>query len=450
MTLESPIRYTDTLDEGGYSKRAWWLIVLGLLLPGMPQLLAGNRKLGRFGILSTLLLWIVAGVTIYFWFADRNFLLGLATNTTILWVAQITLFAYAALWLLLFLNTLSLLKLVRTRPGPSRIVIAVAAIVAVAVPVSSAAWVGMQVGTARDLIESVFGNGEITEPVDGRYNILLLGGDAGDNRFGLRPDSISIASIDADTGQISIIGIPRNMQHIPFSEGSPLWSIFPNGYDCGDECLISYLYTEATVNHLGLYPEAEAAGSNPGVEATIDGVEGLTGIQIQYYVLIDMKGFDNLIDALGGVTINVKERLPIGGKKDANGNITGITGWIEVGVQKMDGRTALWYARSRVTTSDYDRMLRQRELQETVLRQFDVATVVTRFQSVADAGKNLITTNIPAGMIPVLLELAGEGKLQELKKLELTPPTYTTYKPNISKIKNDVAEFLTKEVLTEE
>src|SRR5690606_9697745 len=126
----------------------------------------------------------------------------------------------------------------------------------------------------------------------------------------------------------------------------------------------------------------------------------------------------NLIDALGGVTVNVKERLPIGGKKDANGNITGIKSWIEAGVQKMDGRTALWYARSRVTTSDYDRMLRQRELQELVLRQFDIATVVTRFQSVAEAGKSLVKTNIPAGLIPTLLELAGDGKLQELQKLE--------------------------------
>ncbi|MBX3312303.1 MAG: LCP family protein [Microbacteriaceae bacterium] len=450
MTLESPIRYTGTLDTGGYTKRAWWLIVLGFLLPGLPQLLAGSKKLGRLGILSTLLLWIVAGVTIYLWFADRNLLLGFATNTNILLAIQIALFTYAVLWLLLFLNTLSLLKIARTKPGPSRIMIALAALVAVALPVSSAAWAGVQVGAARDLLDSVFGAGEILEPVDGRYNILLLGGDAGEDRFGLRPDSISIASIDADTGQISLIGIPRNMQHIPFSEGSPLWSIFPKGYDCGDECLISYLYTEANVNHPGLYPEAEAAGSNPGVEATIDGVEGLTGVQIQYYVLIDMQGFDNLIDALGGVTINVKERLPIGGKKDTAGNITGITGWIEAGVQKMDGYTALWYARSRVTTSDYDRMLRQRELQETVLKQFDVATVVTRFQSVAEAGKNLITTNIPAGMVPVLLELADEGKMQELSKLELTPPTYTTYNPNIAKIKKDVAKFLIREELTGE
>lgn len=450
MSLESPIRYTNALDEGGYSKRAWWLIVLGFLLPGLPQIIAGNRKFGRFGLLSTVLLWAVLAGAAYFWIADRNFLLSLATNTAVLWVLQIALFAYALLWLLLFLNTLSLLKLVRTRPGASRIMIAVAALVAVAVPVSSAAWAGVQVGTARDLIESVFGSGEIAEPVDGRYNILLLGGDAGDNRFGLRPDSISIASIDSETGHISMIGIPRNMQQVPFSEDSPLWSIFPKGYTCGDECLISYLYTEATVNHPGLYPEAEAAGLDPGVEATIDGVEGLTGLQIQYYVLIDMKGFDNLIDALGGVTINVKERLPIGGKKDANGNITGITAWIEPGVQKMDGYTALWYARSRVTTSDYDRMLRQRELQETVLKQFDLTTVVTRFQSVAEAGKNLIKTNIPAGMIPVLLELAGEGKLQEMNKLELTPPTYTTYKPNISKIQKDIEKFLTREVLTGE
>jgi len=171
-----------------------------------------------------------------------------------------------------------------------------------------------------------------------------------------------------------------------------------------------------------LYPDAKANGSIPGIEATKDAAEGYLGITIPYYVLIDMHGFAALIDALGGVEITVTERLPIGAlSKGSDGELKGVKGWIEPGEQLMDGDTAQWYARSRYTTSDWDRMKRQRQLQEAILRQFTPANVLTRFQEVAAAGTHVVQTDIPQSMIGYFAELALKSKEEPITTIELTP-----------------------------
>ena len=72
-------------------------------------------------------------------------------------------------------------------------------------------------------------SGEASGATDGRYNVLLPGGDAGAGRWGLRPDSITVASIDAETGRTVLIGLPRNLEDFPFREGSVMAEQFPPG-----------------------------------------------------------------------------------------------------------------------------------------------------------------------------------------------------------------------------
>jgi LCP family protein required for cell wall assembly len=283
----------------------------------------------------------------------------------------------------------------------------------------------------------VFSGGEIAEPIDGRYNILLLGGDAGPDRMGLRPDSISVVSIDAESGAITIFGVPRNLERAPFAEGSPLYGPYPNGYDCGSDCLVSYLYTYGQ-EHTDLYPDAEDAGSSPGVEAMRDAVEGVLGLQLQYYVLIDMQGFADLVDALGGIDIDVKERLPIGSNTDANGNPVAPIGYIEAGPQHLNGRNALWYARSRYGTTDYDRMRRQREVQEAIFQQADPANVITRFQAVAAAGSKVVSTDIPQAMLGHFAGLAEKSREFPVKKVEFVPPSWSVENPDFDAIHSEV------------
>jgi LCP family protein required for cell wall assembly len=207
--------------------------------------------------------------------------------------------------------------------------------------------------------------------------------------------------------------------------------VYPNGWNCGVECLINAIYKDTMDNHADLYPLAEKHGSTPGVEATREAVEYVTGLKIQSYVMVDMAAFAGLVDALGGVDINVKERLPIGGQKL---DLSDVSGWIEAGQQHMNGYNAMWYARSRHSTTDYDRMRRQREVENAILNQFDPANVLTRFQGIAAAGRKMVKTDIPSGMLASYVELATKLKSKKMVSLELVPPTIDVIHPNFDSI----------------
>ena len=75
------------------------------------------------------------------------------------------------------------------------------------------------VGVQRDFMIAMFGDGAAIGAHHGRYNVLLLGGDSGAGRWGLRPDSMTVASIDAETGKTVLIGLPRNMAELPVRRG---------------------------------------------------------------------------------------------------------------------------------------------------------------------------------------------------------------------------------------
>jgi LCP family protein required for cell wall assembly len=438
VSASTPVRSPDLKNRPLMTKRGWWLVVLNILMPGSAQVLAGDRKLGRFGLVATFTLWIGLGLAVALFFLARSVLLTISTNPIMLWVLEVALGFYALLWIILTIDTIRLVRLVRTAPG-SRAPLAIVAIVALVLGSGTAAYGAMVVDSARSLFSDVFGGGEMAEPIDGRYNIMMLGGDAGPDRIGIRPDSISVASIDAATGAVTMIGIPRNLQKSPFSEDSPLWGPFPDGYSCGVDCLISYLYTYGE-EHPDLYPEAKAAGSSPGIEAMRDAVEGTTGLTMQYHVLIEMAGFRNLIDALGGIEIDVKERVGIGANTNPDGTPAEAGGWIEPGVRRMDGETALWYARSRYATTDYARMARQREVQEAILRQADPQTVLLRFQDIAKASSDLATTDIPQSMLGRFVDLALKAKGQPVERLQLVPPDFPPDLPDFDHIHAAVAE----------
>ncbi len=423
----TPVRNPDLRSPGTMTTRGWWLVGLNFLLPGSAQLLAGNRRLGRIGIVSTFGLWAVAILVLATFAIFPRFVYGLATNLFVLTLVQVGLAAYAVLWVILALDTLRLVRLVNIRPRARKFIAGVT-IVAMSLTVGAAGYGAVIAGVTRATLFELFSNGRYQDPVDGQYNILLLGGDAGPDRAGLRPDSLSVLSINVDTGATTIIGVPRNFENATFSPGSPLWKEFPNGYDCGDECLINYLYTYGEDNP-ELYPDAEARGSNPGIEATRDAVSGVTGLVLQYYVLIDMQGFADLIDSLGGINITVPERTAIGGVTGAKP-----TGYIEAGFQHMDGATALWYGRTRYDSTDFARMARQRQVQEAMLSQFDPANVLSKFENIARAGAQVVTTDVPGIMLPSFVDLGSQARTKPLVNLELVPPLVDSLDPDFAKI----------------
>ena len=169
-----------------------------------------------------------------------------------------------------------------------------------------------------------------------------------------------------------------------------------------------------------------------------EAAEGVTGLTIQYYVLIDMEGFAQLIDALGGVEVTVEERLPIGGDEQLNG----VVEWIEPGTQRLDGYHAQWYARSRHSTSDWDRMQRQNTLIEAILTQFTPGNVLTKFEAIANAGTKIVKTDIPQGMLSYYVDLASKTREQPIGSLELTPPTVDPDDPDFAAIRSLIADQL--------
>jgi LCP family protein required for cell wall assembly len=423
-------------------KRAWWLLVLGTIAPGTAQLLGGNRRLGSFVLRFSLVNLISIALALAIFFINKNWLVGLATVPFITTVLGWYLWLFAALFALVVFDALRLSQLGRI-DGRSRWYLLGAFLVVGTLGTSSIVYAGNVSVSSASAIGSIFNQGGSTQPVNGRFNILVLGSDAGSDRFGIRPDSISVFSVSAETGRVAVIGIPRGLEKVPFRDGSPLWSVYPNGWTCLNECLLNALYKNVTDNHADLYPDAEKLGSTAGVEATKDAVEGVTGLKITGYVMVQMNAVTKLVDALGGVTIDVKQRLPIGGQRD---DASDAKGWIEAGEnQLMDGYTALWYARSRHTTSDFDRMRRQKEVQAAILKQVSPAVIFTRFQELASAGKTLVTTDIPKDMLPKYLELANKAQKRGLKVLDLVPEKgYHPGNPDYAAIRTAVAKIVSE------
>lgn len=455
-----PMRYPQSSSPTFMGRRAWWLVILNFLIPGSAQILAGNKRLGRFGLASTLILWGLVALIAVFGLLLPQVAFTIFTNGFTLFIVQVLMLAYGLLWIVLSFDTIRLVRLVRLRNG-ARLAVGIVAVLGMVLSGGGAIAAGTYVATTRDALGSIFGAGAAAvPPSDGYYNILLLGADSGEGRDSMRFDSISVVSVNADSGAVTITGIPRDMPHFPFSEG-PMTELYPDGFEghsddtCGWASGINQLMNAVEVCRDGseIYPDASVLGSSPAIEATKDAAEGILGIEIPYYVFVDMHGFADLVDALGGVEITVAERLPKGGGPSYEGQSAEewASGWIETGTQTMDGDTAQWYARSRYTTSDFDRMKRQRELQAAILAQFTPTTVLTRFQELAAAGTALIQTDLPQSMLPYFAELAVKSREQPSTNIELTPEGgVDEFDPDYAEIREMIAATLHPPTPTEE
>ncbi|MHA7277302.1 LCP family protein [Arthrobacter sp. Hz1] len=422
--LTDPVRYPQSATPKIRTKRAFVLLLLTLVLPGSAQIVAGDRRLGRRALLVTFSAWLAIAVAAVVAFTNRSVLVGLVTHQWWSLVLIIVLLVLAASWALLFLNSLRIIKppLLERSMRP---VVAGALVTLMVVTSGSLAYGAYLLNVSRGTFGSIFQTGPAFEPVDGRYNFLLMGGDAGEDRTGRRPDSISVISVDAATGAAVTFSIPRNFQNAPFTEDSPLWEVYPEGYNCGDECIVNSLYPVVAQDHPDLYPDSD----DPGAEAMMDAAGGILGLEVQAYILVDMEGFSQVIDAMGGITIDAGGWVPI-----TAAEIPGTdpirhyppSGWIAPGVQTLDGYQALWYARSREFVTDYHRIARQQCVQQAMIAQLDPATVLTRFQDLASAGADIVETDIPLDQLGSFVDLALKAKDHETRRLTIGPPDFGT------------------------
>lgn len=418
--LTDPLRHPQHAGDGTRARRAWTLLLSTLVVPGSAQLVAGRRAVGRAALKVDVVVWAAAALALLSLVLWRTPLVWFLTNsfTSLLLVAGLV--ALAVGWALLFFDTLRLI-----RPGllvqRTRRAVAAATVALMLVTSGGLAWSAYLLSVTRGAVSDVFGGGLPFRPADGRYNILLMGTDSGEDRSGRRPDSMTVLSVDADSGRTVTVSLPRNLQNAPFPSDSPLADVYPEGFDCGDECILNALYTDVTNNHAELYPDA----ADPGAEAMKDAASGVLGIEVQAYAIVEMNGFEQLVDALGGITIDVGGRVPIGGGTDlVTGLPNEIFGYIEPGVQRLDGYHALWYARSREGATDYDRQARQRCVQAAMLKQLNPVNVLTRFEDLANSGTQVVETDIPQSQIGSFVDVALKAKEHELVQYAAGPPYY--------------------------
>jgi LCP family protein required for cell wall assembly len=292
----------------------------------------------------------------------------------------------------------------------------------------------------RRLVQNVFADGnsksatrpKIVDKKDPwaqlpRLNLLLLGADDGDGRKGTRTDTVMVASIDTRTGDTALISLTRNFMRMPFPKDSPLYEKFPTGYwdpRLGDKEQMEY-YLDAMYRNIPRdYGDLLAESDNKGADVLKVSVGEALGLKLHYYLQINLSGFEQLVTALDGITVNINYQVPIGGDTKGPGNADDIlpSGYLQPGPnQKLNGHDALWFARGRygVQGADLARQERQRCTIQAIVERATPQNVLTHYQEVAKAGEQLIRTDIPQTMLGNLVSLGQKVKSAKISNVDL-------------------------------
>ncbi|MQA96145.1 MAG: hypothetical protein GEV11_16410 [Streptosporangiales bacterium] len=256
-----------------------------------------------------------------------------------------------------------------------------------------------------------------------RFNVLLLGGDGGARRLGLRTDSITVASIDRRTGDTVLFGLPRDLERPPFAPGGPLAERFPGGFD--DRLAAVYPFGQG-------HPELLPGAAHPGGAAAAQAAGQVLGLPIDNFVLVDMAGFADLVDAWGGLPMTVRRPLPFA----SNGR------YLKPGTYTLSGQDALRLARTRHGGGDYARMGRHRCVLAALAGRPGPLTLALRFEALVNAAKRSITTDIPRSRMPELVHLARRLPTASFTSVQLTPPVLNPADPDFRRAHRAVAAAL--------
>jgi LCP family protein required for cell wall assembly len=445
--LEQDRRGAHATDHGqGFSWVLGWT-VLGALVPGAGLIAAGRRRLGIL-LLSLIAVGSVVLVVVVLGGGLQQRAVELALNAQALLILAVLTPTIGLLWVAVILLTNSQLRrrasLTSGQKGFAGVVV-LALIGAVALPtykVTDYALITRNVVTSHSIFRGDAENGsnnrpdvQKADPWAGKpqVNVLLIGSDAGADREGIRPDTLILASINTKTGKTVMFSLPRSLQHAAFPAGTGGHEAYPHGYYCpekpaGQECLINAIWRWAEGDGKQYYSKFK----NPGLRATEDAVQGTLGLKVDTYVMLNINGFKDFVDALHGVTVDVHERLPIGGDSS---HPVATNGYIKKGNnQHLDGYHALWFARSRWSTSDYDRMQRQRCVIGALVEQADPLKVAVGFPALAKALDKNLATGIDPSDLSAWVTLAQRIQKGGVKSIVLDPDVISTVNPDIDQI----------------
>ena len=206
-----------------------------------------------------------------------------------------------------------------------------------------------------------------------RINIMLMGVDERDKDAG-RSDTLMVASLDSDQDTLSLLSIPRD--------------------------------TRVKINRHG-YDKINAAYAYGGRELSKNTVESLLGIDINHYVIVNTHTFVDLIDAIGGIDIDVEKRMKYEDPWDDDG---GLVIDLKPGMQHMDGKTAVTYVRYRDEEGDAGRVRRQQHFIRACLDKLSSPSTVMKLPEIINTARKAVKTDLTVGQ---MIELASTIKNAE-------------------------------------
>jgi LCP family protein required for cell wall assembly len=419
------------------------LTAASVIVWGVAHLAAGRRLAGV--LLMTLLAALVGGAIIVILDFREN-LKQIAVERD--WLAGVTIgiLVLALVWAAIVVRSYLVVR-PSGLAGAPRVLAAGMVVVLVLGVCTPLAWAARDTYTLRDTIGTIFHADNVQPPVvknvadpwkdKPRVNILLLGGDGAGDRVGVRTDSMTVASVDTKTGDTVLLSLPRNLQLFPVIPR--LRSRWPNGFSgvaAGDEGLLNELFQDAE-DDKSLMPGYGKGRRGP--QLVSEEISYLIGQPIDYYILVNLFGFADIIDAMGGVKVHIPQDIPYGGPEDGSAP----TGVLKAGDRHLSGKQALWFGRSRTSSSDFVRMGRQKCLMKDVAEQADPQRVLTSFQKLATAAKKTISTNIPAAMLPALVRLSGTMKNgAQVSSLMFVPPQFHVVRPDLEVMRRAAAKAI--------
>lgn len=331
------------------STRAWWLVGLNLLIPGAPQVLAGNRRFGRFALGTTLLFWALVIVTLLAVLIGGAAIIPIVTIPAVLWSIAVVLGLYGVLWVICAVDSFRLARLAKATTA-TRVGVSLLAIVALVIAGGTAFAGSYTAGVTASILAKVASNTvDITGPdgkpvtvgpITGPVNILLVGDDSGDGNaaYGVRGEALNDVTILIHLSPVSksvtAVSIPRDL--------------FVAQPACGSNPAVG----QARFN---------TALSRGGLDCVVASASALTGLPIQYAAQIEFDGVVAMSDAVGGVPVCLVTAI--------DDPYSGLA--LSAGEHTLQGAQALAFLRTRhglSTGSDLQRISNQQVFLSSLMR----------------------------------------------------------------------------------